>query len=425
MSDLVKRGKKVLTPALAFDTQVVAVKAEGCWVEGDDGKKYLDFSCGTVVTNIGHRPPRVVKAAQAQLERFIHAGCVFYYDSVVKLFEELTRITPGDIDMFFVANAGVEAVEGSLKLARWVTRRGGIICFRGAFHGRTLGAISITSSRVHYRKRYEPLLPSVYRTPYPYCYRCPMGQKEGKCSLECFQYLETMMDQDIPTTDIGAVIMEPILGEGGYVVPPKSYMERLRELCDRHEFLLIFDEIQSGMGRAGKWFACEHFGVVPDIICIAKGIASGFPLSAFGASKKLMQDWPPGAHGTTFGGNPISCAAAVATIETIREDKLLEKCQELSPWIIEKLKKLQEKYPVIGDIRGLGYMIGIELVHEDKKPAPELTSRLLKLCLEEGLILIGCGTWSNVIRFIPPLIVTREELEKGLTILDKAFQRLS
>ncbi len=425
MSDLVKRSKKVLTPALAFDTQVAAVKAEGCWVEGDDGKKYLDFSGGTAVTNIGHRPPRVVEAVKDQLERFIHAGCVFYYDSVVKLFEELTRITPGNIDMFFVANAGTEAVEGALKLARWVTRRGGIICFRGAFHGRTLGAISITSSRVHYRKRYEPLLPSVYRTPYPYCYRCPMGQEEGKCSLECFQYLETMMDHDIPTTDIGAVIMEPILGEGGYVVPPKSYMERLRELCDRHEFLLIFDEVQSGMGRAGKWFACEHFGVVPDIICIAKGIASGFPLSSFGASKKLMQDWLPGAHGTTFGGNPISCAAAVATIETIREDKLLEKCQELSPWVMERLKKLKDKYPVIGDIRGLGYMIGIELVLENKKPAPELTSRLLKLCLEEGLILISCGTWSNVIRFIPPLMVTREELEKSFTILDKAFQRLS
>jgi len=425
MSDLVERGQKVLTPALALDTKVVAVKAEGCWVEGDDGRKYLDFSGATAVTNIGHCPPRVVKAARAQLERLIHSGCVFYYDSLVKIAEELTSITPGDIDMFFFANAGTEAVEGALKLARYVSRRGGIICFRGAFHGRTLGSVSITSSKVYYRERYAPLLPSVYRTPYPYCYRCPMGQEEGKCSLECFQYLERMMDQDIPSSDIGAVVMEPVLGEGGYVVPPASYMERLRELCNRHEFLLIFDEVQSGIGRTGKWFACEHFGIVPDIICIAKGIASGFPLSCLGASKKLMERWPPGAHGTTFGGNPVSCAAAVATIETIREDKLLERCQELSPWVMERLRNLQEKYPVIGDIRGLGYMIGIELIHEDKKPAPELASQLLKLCLEDGLVLINCGTWGNVIRFIPPLIATREELDKGLSILEKAFQKLS
>jgi len=424
MSDLVERGQRALTPALAMDTKVVAVKGEGCWVEGDDGRRYLDFSCGTVVTNIGHCPPRVVAAARAQLERLIHSGCVFYYDSLVKLAEELTSITPGDIDMFFFSNGGGEAVEGALKLARYTTRRGGVICFRGAFHGRTLAAVSVTSSKVHYREGYAPLLPSVYRTPYPYCYRCPMGQKEGKCSLECFQYLERMLEQDIPPSDIGAVLIESVLGEGGYVVPPTSYMERLRELCDRHEFILIFDEVQSGMGRTGRWFASEHFGIVPDIICIAKGIASGFPLSCFGASKKLMGKWPPGAHGTTFGGNPVSCAAAVATIETIREDKLLERCQELNPWVMERLKKLQEKYPVIGDIRGLGYMIGIELVHEDKKPAPELVTRLLKLCLEEGLVLINCGTWGNVIRFIPPLIATREELEKGLTILENAFQRL-
>ena len=424
MSDLVERGKKLLTPALVMDTKVVAVKAEGCWVEGDDGRKYLDFSCGTAVTNIGHCPPRVVEAAQAQLERMIHSGCVFYYDSLVKIAEELSSITPGNIDMFLFANAGAEAVEGALKLARWVTRRGGVICFRGAFHGRTLGTISVTSSRVHYRQRYAPLLPSVYRVPYPYCYRCPMGQEEEKCSLECFQLLQQRLDQDIPSADIGAVLMEPVLGEGGYVVPPISYMERLRELCHRYEFLLIFDEVQSGMGRTGKWFASEHFGVIPDIICIAKGIASGFPLSCFGASKKLMGEWSPGAHGTTFGGNPVGCAAALATIETIREDKLLERCQQMHPWIMERLKKLQREYPVIGDIRGLGYMIGMELVLQDKKPAPELVSRLLKLCLEEGLVLISCGTWGNVIRFIPPLIATRDELEQGLTILESAFKRL-
>ena len=424
MSDLVERGKRMLTPALVMDTKVVAVKAEGCWVEGDDGRRYLDFSCGTAVTNIGHCPPRVVEAARAQLERMIHSGCVFYYDSLIKLAEELSSITPGDIDMFFFANAGAEAVEGALKLARWVTRRGGVICFRGAFHGRTLGAISVTSSRVHYRQRYAPLLPSVYRIPYPYCYRCPTGQEEEKCSLECFEYLERMLKQEIPTSDIGAVVMEPVLGEGGYVVPPISYMEHIRELCDRYDFLLIFDEVQSGMGRTGKWFASDHFGVIPDIICIAKGIASGFPLSCFGASKKLMGEWSPGAHGTTFGGNPVGCAAALATIETIREDKLLERCNEMHPWVMERLRNLKKKYPVIGDIRGLGYMIGMELVLQDKKPAPELASRLLKLCLEEGLVLISCGTWGNVIRFIPPLIATRDELEQGLNILEKAFQRL-
>ncbi len=423
-SKLVNRARRVLTPALYWDTDLEVVRAEGVYVWGRDRKRYLDFSSGTATTNIGHCPPRVVAAAKKQLENLIHAGCVYYYESIVALGEELARIMPGDIDMFFFSNSGAEAIEGALKLARYVTGRHGIIGFEGAFHGRTLGCISITSSNVKYRRHYAPLLPSVYLLPFPYVYRSEAGSAD-ECVRECIGRLEELLARQLPPDELAAIVVEPVQGEGGYVVPPVEFVTKLREIATRAGALLIFDEVQTGFGRTGRWFACEHFGVVPDVMVVAKGIASGFPLSAVAAPRAIMDKWAPGAHGTTFGGNPVACAAALATIKTIEEDDLLRRASENGEYLMQRLVDMQNTYPIIGDVRGLGLMIGIEFVREGKKPNPEAVAKVRKTCQRNGLLLISCGSQGNVIRFIPPLTVTRQQLDEGLAIFEEAVARMS
>ncbi len=423
--NIVKRAKRLLTPALGWDTELVVRRARGAEVETKTGKKYLDFSCGTATTNIGHCHPKVISAAKHQMNNLIHAGGVYYYDSLVKVAEELKVITPGAIDMFFFSNSGAEAIEGAMKLAKSVTHRPAILSFRGAFHGRTLGCVSITSSNVKYRKNYEPLLPSVYRAPFANCYRCPYGQHRETCAFECIQFIRDIFNQEVHPEQTAAIVFEPVQGEGGYIVPPIEFIQFLRDFSREHGIMLIADEVQTGFGRTGKWFACDHFGVEPDIIVMAKGIASGFPLSAFGAPSKIMKQWAPGAHGTTFGGNPVSCAAAVATIKAIRDEKMLENCQELSKEAFSRLKKIKNGNPIVGDVRGLGFMIGIELVDRNGDPNAEATEKILQHCLDAGLILISCGTHGNVIRFIPPINITREQLNRGLDILDSALQAVT
>lgn len=417
----ISSGKDLLTPALVFHTDIVAVKAEGIYVWGADGKRYMDFSSGLATTNIGHCHPAVVSAARVQLESLIHSGCIFRYPSEVELAERLRRITPESIEMFFFSNSGAEAVEGALKLARFVTGRQGIIAFTGGFHGRTMGAVTLTTSNAKYRNRYHPLLPSVYHVPYPYCYRCPMGKTRATCSTDCFEYLRRTLRHQINPQEVACAIFEPVLGEGGYVVPPDDYVAKLRELCTKEGILLVVDEVQSGFGRTGKWFACEHWNLTPDIITIAKGIASGFPLSAVGASKKIMSQWSPGAHGTTFGGNPVSCAAACATIDTIEKESMLVSAQKAGAYAMQRIREMQTRYPALGDARGVGLMIGMEFVKPGGAPDRELLERIQKRCLDKGLIIVECGIDKNIARFMPPLITHIEEMKEALDIFEEAL----
>jgi len=425
MNDVVKRAKKHLTPALTFDTELNAIKGEGAMVTCDDGKTYLDFSCGTAVANIGHNPPKVVAAAKKQLDALMHSGCVYYYESLARIGELLAEITPKGIDKFFFSNSGTEAVEGSVKLAKYVTQKPGIVCFLGAFHGRTLGAASLTTSNSKYRRRYEPLLPSIYRLPYPHCYRCPLHLKADTCGMECLDIINTMFRHEIPADQVAALIMEPIQGEHGVIPVPKKYMTRLAALLKEKGILLIFDEVQTGFGRTCNWFAADHYGVTPDIMAIAKGIASGLPLSAVCSTSAIMDQWSPGAHGTTFGGSPVSCAAGVATIETIKEEKMLEKSRKISVHVSKRLNALKEKFACVGDVRGVGYMMGVEFVKDrkTKEPDPETLTALLKGCEENGLIMIGCGPFANIVRFYPPLCVTKEQIDRGIDIIEKVLAK--
>jgi len=423
-SDIIARSNRVFTPALHIYHPVVIARGEGCRVFDLEGKSYLDCTSGLAVLNIGHNPPRVMARVAEQLPRFVHTGGICYNETTVEAAELLTTITPPGLDMLFFSNSGAEVVEGALKLARYVSGRQGIIAFSGAFHGRTLGAVSVTSSSARYRERYHPLLPSVYHTPYPYCARCPFGCSAASCSLACLNYLDVMLRHTITPKEVAAIIIEPVLGEGGYSPAPHLFLEELRRLCDEHGILLIFDEVQSGMGRTGDWFAAQGYGITPDIMTVAKGIASGFPLSALVARRELMSQWPAGAHGTTFGGNPVSCAAAIGTIETIRDEELLPRCRKLGETALARLRALQENYPLIGDVRGMGLMIGVELVNSDGTPAGSLCERLLEECRKRGLLLINCGPERNIVRFIPPLTISDGELDEALAIFAAALEAI-
>jgi 4-aminobutyrate aminotransferase len=417
-----------LAPSLSEDWPNLPIThGEGAYMYGLDGRRYLDFVAGMAACNLGHRHPRVVAAAKAQIDRLIHGPIgVVVYDSLLRLCEELTRVTPGDLDAFFWGNSGTEAVEGALKLARHVTRRPAIVSFTGGFHGRTFGSASVTTSNVKYRHHYEPLLPSVYQVPFPYCYRCPHRTGPGCCD-DPFVSLDRLFRHVVAPEDVAALIVEPILGEGGYVVPPPDFLPRLRARCDHHGILLIFDEIQTGFGRTGELFASQTFGVTPDILVLSKAIASGFPLSVVAASPALMQRWTAGSHGTTFGGNPVSCAAAVATLEVIRDEGILENVRARAAEAMARLMTLADRSPFIGDVRGKGLMIGLEFVDPDQggAPAGAPARRVLEGCLGRGLLLYPAGWAGHVLRVIPPLTVTAQELDEGLTILEDVVRSLA
>ena len=422
MEDHVKRARAVLTSALVMHTDILVKKASGIYLEDVNGKRYMDFTSGLATTNIGHNHPAVVEAIKRQAEKLIHSGCIFYYEPLIALAEMLREVTPPGLDMFFFSNSGAEAVEGALKLARYSTGRQGIIAFTGGFHGRTFGAMSLTTSSIRYRRQYQPFVPSVYHSPYPYCFRCFFGQRPQTCSMDCYEHLERLFKHQIPPEEAACIIIEPVLGEGGYVVPPAEFLKRLRELCDRWNILLVFDEVQAGMGRTGKWFASEHFGVVPDIMTVAKGIASGLPLSAVVSRREIMEKWPPGAHGTTFGGNPASCAAAIATIGVIRREGLLDHALQTGAHAMKRLAGMTERCPSIGDVRGLGLMIGIEFVNEQGGPDTAGLKKVMDYCLKKGLILLECGVDKNIIRFAPPLVVKDEDIDEGLDIMEEAIR---
>src|SRR5208282_4979746 len=423
---LVNRRGKILAPSFAQDwPNLPVVKAQGLYLYGLDGKRYMDFMSGFGVVNVGHNHPRVVKAAREQLQKQIHGAVgATLHESVLRLAEMLPDILPGRMDMFFFDSSGSEAVEGSIKLARNITKRPGIIACTGAFHGRTYGAASLTASKAIYRTGLEPFLPSVYHIPFADPYHSAHPDDPLQCVDEALTAFRTTLDRIIAPSQVAAVIVEPIQGEGGYIIPPRKFLQEIREICTHEGMLLIFDEIQTGFGRTGEWFAAQAFHVTPDIMAIAKGIASGFPLGAVCARHELMSRWESAVHGTTFGGNPISCAAATATIEIIREEQLLENAKKNGAYLLDRLQDLKKKYPIIGDARGIGLMAAIELTVPETRRGSNATTakKVLTKALAKGLLMYPCGLQGQTIRLIPPLIVTRAQIDQAITILSQSLR---
>jgi 4-aminobutyrate aminotransferase len=419
------RERAHLSQVLYRYTPLVIERGEGSYLYTVEGKRYLDFASGIAVTNLGHGHPEVLRAAHAQLDKLVHTSVVAHHQPAIELAERIAELAPGKLDKVFFANSGAEAVEGAIKLARYVTGRPALVGFQGAFHGRTYGALSLTASKSYYRERYEPFLPGVYHVPYPYAYRNPSGPGDDATLEYVFNFIHEMLDTRVPPKNIAAFIVEPVLGEGGYVVPPAGFLPKLRKLCDEHDILLIADEVQTGYGRTGKMFASEHTGVVPDIMTVAKSIASGLPLSAIVATSKLMDRWEPAAHGSTFGGNPVSCAAGIATLDVFRREHIVENSRDKGAELLRRLQELKLRTPSIGDVRGLGLMIGVELVDNHGKPDKHLQKEIRQVCLDSGLVILSCGTEDNVLRLVPPLNLSQQELDEAWQILSGAFQEVT
>jgi 4-aminobutyrate aminotransferase len=426
-------ARKVLETDRRFVSQsytrvypLVVKRAKGVWVEDVDANLFLDFTSGIAVTNTGHCHPRVVEAIHRQAEQLIHmSGSDFYYEAQSALAEKLGEITPGQKEKrVFFGNSGAEAIEAALKLARYHTKRPRILAFLGAFHGRTMGALSLTASKVIHEKGFSPLVPGITHVPYAYCYRCPYHHQEYPgCGTACVEWIrEDLFKRSIPPEEVAAIFVEPIQGEGGYVVPPPEFHQELYVLAREFGILFVADEVQSGMGRTGKMMAIEHWGVVPDIIALAKGIASGMPLGATVSQSEVM-DWVPGSHASTFGGNPISCQAALATIELL-EEGLTENAARLGNYLLGRLKEFQKRFRLIGDVRGKGLMIGIEMVKDPvtKEKATEERNKVIQACFKRGLLILGAG--ENVIRLSPPLIITQREADTALTILEEVLEEI-
>jgi len=391
-----------------------------------DGNEFIDMNAGLAVCSVGHSHPKVVKAIKDQAEKFIHYSYTdFFYDGYVNLGEKLHDLVPGSHrKKFFYGNSGAESVEAAMKVARWHTGRQGCIAYIGSFHGRTMGAVSLTASKPYQRARFAPLIPGVEHIFYPYCYRCPFNLECPSCGYACVDYIdEYLFHRYVPPEEVTMLIAEPIQGEGGYVVPPDGYFKRLKKLLDEYGILFASDEVQAGMGRTGKWFGIEHYDVVPDIVCMAKGIAAGMPLGVM-ASRADIQDWKPGSHASTFGGNPVSCAAALAVLDVIESENLLENARKQGKHIKDRLDEMKEEHPMIGDVRGKGLMVGVELVKDKttKEPAQKETKEVMMECFRSGLAIVNCGV--SVIRWMPPLIVTRGLVDSALEIFEDSLTKI-
>lgn len=404
---------------------VVVDRAEGIYVWDVDGTRYMDFTSGIAVVNTGHCHPRVVQAIQEQAAKIIHAQQnILAHEPMMRAAVLLTETLPANLNQVFWTNSGAEAIEGAIKLAKVATGRPAIVAFRGAFHGRTHAAMSVTSSRAKVRGHYEPLLPSVYYAPFPYRFRNPYSGPAEDADLKYFAELEHLFDTMVMPDDVAAILMETVIGEGGYLFPTKRWVQLVRDLCTKHGILLIMDEIQTGMGRTGKMWGFEHFDVTPDIITVAKGIASGMPVSAVVADRAMMDKWAPGAHGGTYGGNAVGTAAAAATLEVMRDERLPENAAKVGQILIDGLRAIQADYPVIGEVRGLGLLVAAEFVKPDGAPNPAAVSRVIKACFEEQVLLINCGTYDQAIRIVPPLVVTEEQIRQFLGIFRNAVAAL-
>jgi len=413
-----------MTPAWSRIFNFVADRAEGAYIYTDDGKKLLDFTSGIGVTNTGHCHPKVVEAIREQAGLFLHAQTnIVVHKPMLQLIEELRKIVPPSIDSFYFANSGAEALENAVKIARVATGRPNVIVFNGSFHGRTHATMALTTSKTIYRTGFAPLPSGVYVTPFPYAFNLHMTEEQAsQYALERLEYL--LASQTAPK-ETAAILIESVLGEGGYIVPPVSFMKGLREICDKHGIMLIFDEVQSGFGRTGKWFALEHFGVTPDIITAAKGIASGMPLSAVFSRTEIMKKVETGSIGGTYGGNAIACAAGVATIRAMREEGMLANAAERGIQLMTGLRKLQEEYPQIGDVRGKGLMVGTEfIVDGTQAKAKPLVKEIINKAESKGMLLLSCGTYDNTLRWIPPLNVTSGQINDGLNIFGEALKEI-
>jgi 4-aminobutyrate aminotransferase len=419
---LIARDKKVVSSSYPRGYPFVMDHGKGVEVWDVDGNRFIDMMAGIAVLSTGHSNPRVVKAVQNAAEKFLHISSDFYHEDWIRLSEKLDKIAPFEEGAkTFLTNSGTEAVETAIKLAKYHTKRSNFIGFTGAFHGRTMGSVAFTASKPKYHSGFYPLMPGVTHVPFPYEYRPVLERKAGEdYGQAVVRYIEEeVFGHNVPGDEVAAILVEPIQGEGGYVVPPMSFFPALRALCDKYGILLIADEVQSGMGRTGKWWAIEHFGVEPDIITSAKGIASGLPLGACIARESVMT-WSKGAHGNTYGGNPISCAAALATIELL-EESYLENAAEVGQYALDALEEIQARHPSIGEVRGKGLMIGVEFVKdkETKEPDEELRNRIEEVGFEHGLLLLGCG--KSTIRLAPPLCITKSEMDEALEIFEETI----
>lgn len=425
---LEKRNQHV--PQGPFNTTTAFIKeARGAVMIDVDGRELIDFAGGIGVNNVGHCHPKVVAAIKDQAEKCIHSCFhVAMYEAYVDLAAQLNDLAPGDFDkMTMFANSGAEAVENAVKVARYATKRPAIIAFENGFHGRTLMGMTLTSKVKPYKFGFGPFAPEVYRIPYAYCYRCPFGLSYPSCDTACGDHLEEFFISHVDAEQTAAIIAEPIQGEGGFITPPPEYFPKLKAICEKYGIALIIDEVQSGAGRTGKFFAIEHWGVTPDIITLAKSFAGGMPLSAVIGRADMMNAPHVGGLGGTYSGNPVSCRAALAVLEILMEDRLIEQSVKLGETLQKRFEKMQERYEIIGEVRGKGSMLAMELVEdrESKKPATEKAKELVSRCFDKGLVILSCGNFGNVIRTLMPFVITDEQLDRGLAILEESLEEIT
>jgi 4-aminobutyrate aminotransferase len=424
--EIIARDRKVISPSCTREDMLVWERGSGCYLTDVDGNTFLDLSAGMFVLNYGYCHPEIVKAVKEQAEKLGHVpGTDFYHPLQVELAEKLVSLTPGKFEKFvFFSNSGAESVEAAFKCARWHTRRPGIISFTGAFHGRTMGALSLTGSNSVHRERFFPLVPGVHFMPFAYCYRCPFGKTYPGCDFLCVEYLRKSLRTIVPPSEVGAVITEPIQGTSGYIVPPPEFFPMIAEICEEHGWLFISDEVQTGLGRTGKMFAIEHWGVTPDLICMAKALSGGMvPIGATVGRKEVM-DWEKGAHANTFGGNALACAAALAGIRILERENLVERASKLGEKALKRLEEWRERFSIVGDVRGKGLLLAVEFVKDkkSKKPAPEERDSVVREGIRRGVLVFRGG--NSTIRIAPPLIIGEDELQLGLDLLEEAVKQV-
>lgn len=428
-AQLLKNINTNLAPSLSQDWPLLPIEsAEGIYLHTLDGRTIMDFTAGIGVTNLGHNHPKVLNAAIEQMRKVTHAAIgIVVHEPILRLTNVLSTVMPDNMDMFFFGNSGAEAVEGAIKLARYASGRQGIIAFTGGFHGRTYGAASVTSVKSKYRSHYHPFVPGIYFAEYANPYRCPIGNTPEASVEWSIRSIKQIFKHFIPPNEVAAILVEPVQGEGGYIIPPQGFLEQLRDICDQHGILLIFDEVQTGFGRTGEMFAAQTLGVNPDIMAIAKGIANGYPLSATVSSREIMSKWLAGSHGTTYGGNPVACAAALAVQEVFAEEDILTNARKMGKIFYDGLLLLKEKHSCIGDVRGIGLMLALEIIKPDGSKTPDgaLAMKILESALEMGLLGYMAGPEGQVVRFIPPLTVIEEQINQSLEILEVCLQKMS
>ncbi len=425
--ELLKADRKYISPSYVRWFPLVVETGKGAIIKDVDGNEYIDFNAGIAVLALGLSNEEINEVVCKQVKKLIHySNTDFYYEPSIRLAEKLTKITPGSAEKkVYFGNSGTEAVEAAIKLARWHTTKSRIIAFIGAFHGRTLGSLSLTASKTVQRARFSPFIPNVTHVPYPYCYRCPFNLEPESCNYYCVDFIEEwVLEKYVPPEEVAAIIFEPIQGEGGYIVPPIGYFRKLKKLADKYGILLIDDEVQAGMGRTGRWWAIEHYDVIPDIICSAKALANGLPLGAAIAKAEIM-DWPGGSHASTFGGNPVACAAGLKVLEIMEKENLLSHVKEMGNYLLARFKEMKENYEIIGDVRGKGLMIGVELVRDREKKtyAKKEAEEIITESWKRGLAIITAGV--STLRISPPLIISKELVDTGLEILEGQIKEVN